>query len=302
MDQKQPLVSVGILTYNRPNGLKNTLHQIVNQTYRNLEIIVSDNCSETPETGEVVREFMKKDDRITYFRQPVNITPLPNFKFTLEQASAEYFMWAADDDEWEPDFIEELMKPFFDDEQTVFSFCHIRNKDPRTEEIVDDGVSDNVGSDSRYMLVRAFKSIFFSASGAWVYGLVRRKYVGKWLYERRFGCDHLWLLSLTRYGKIHISRKVLYTNTLLGRGFHRDYFHHYYDRKIKKIGVNISSTIMWAYEFFVYAWTAGSYTFYERLCLSVFIVMRFLKPRYWRRFAGDIRALLFQPSIWEFKE
>jgi len=39
----QPLVTVGVPTYNRPKGLKRALNSLVNQTYQNLEIIVSDN-------------------------------------------------------------------------------------------------------------------------------------------------------------------------------------------------------------------------------------------------------------------
>ena len=69
---KNPLVSVGIPTFNRPDGLRRTLECITNQTYKNLEIIVSDNCSPGPETEAVVREFMAKDRRIQYYRQENN--------------------------------------------------------------------------------------------------------------------------------------------------------------------------------------------------------------------------------------
>ena len=68
----EPLVSVGIPTYNRPEGLRRTLECITGQTYRNLEIIVSDNCSPDPEVERVVRSFMAHDARIQYFRQPEN--------------------------------------------------------------------------------------------------------------------------------------------------------------------------------------------------------------------------------------
>ena len=44
-DTNLPLVTVGIPTYNRPKGLERTLQCILNQTYANLEIIISDNCS-----------------------------------------------------------------------------------------------------------------------------------------------------------------------------------------------------------------------------------------------------------------
>jgi glycosyltransferase involved in cell wall biosynthesis len=102
----QPLVSVGIPTFNRPSGLRRTLEHICKQTYSNLEILVSDNASRSSETEGVVREFEKHDKRIKYFRQSTNIGAIANFRFVLEKASGEYFMWAADDDEWDATFIE----------------------------------------------------------------------------------------------------------------------------------------------------------------------------------------------------
>lgn len=104
----QPLVSVGIPTYNRPEGLRKTLECITGQTYKNLEIIVSDNCSPGLDTEIVVREFMAKDNRVQYYRQDENIGPLLNFQFVLEKTTGEYFMWAADDDLWIKSFIEVL--------------------------------------------------------------------------------------------------------------------------------------------------------------------------------------------------
>jgi glycosyltransferase involved in cell wall biosynthesis len=102
----KPLVSVGIPTFNRPKGLRRTLEFICGQTYPNLEILVSDNASPGSETESVAREFSAQDKRIKYFRQPTNIGPIANFRFVLAKASGDYFMWAADDDEWDARFIE----------------------------------------------------------------------------------------------------------------------------------------------------------------------------------------------------
>lgn len=100
-----PLVTVGIPTFNRPDGLRRTLECIRAQTYRNLEIIVSDNCSDTPETRAVVLAHQQADARVRYVRQERNIGLEANFKFLLAQATGEFFFWAADDDEWTPDFV-----------------------------------------------------------------------------------------------------------------------------------------------------------------------------------------------------
>jgi len=106
MDISFPLVSVGIPAYNKPEGLRRTLKCITQQTYKNLQIIISDDCSPDKETETVAREFMGKDPRIRYIRQQKNIGAESNFKFLLKKAAGEYFMWAADDDEWDQRFIE----------------------------------------------------------------------------------------------------------------------------------------------------------------------------------------------------
>jgi glycosyltransferase involved in cell wall biosynthesis len=102
----RPLVSVGIPTYNRPAGLRRTLECICGQTYSNIEIVVSDNASPDSATKSVVDEFATRDHRIRYFGQLSNIGAMENFRFVLARASGEYFMWAADDDEWDSRFVE----------------------------------------------------------------------------------------------------------------------------------------------------------------------------------------------------
>ena len=104
-----PLVSVGIPTYNRPLGLRRTLSCITAQSYQHLEIVVSDNCSSDPGVAVVVQELSRQDHRIRPFRQTTNLGVYNNFRYVLSKSQGTYFMWAADDDEWEPTFVEELV-------------------------------------------------------------------------------------------------------------------------------------------------------------------------------------------------
>ncbi len=122
-----PMVSVGVPTYNRPNGLRRTLECITTQSYRNLEIIVSDNASPGDETGAVVREFMSRDTRIKYIRQDRNIGVIPNFQYVLKMATGEYFMWAADDDEWDPVFIE-FCQSNIGDSGSIMTAFEVKNR------------------------------------------------------------------------------------------------------------------------------------------------------------------------------
>src|SRR3989339_1589132 len=127
----EPLISIGIPTYNRPDGLRRTLTEITGQTYPNLDIIVSDNASSGEDTENIVREFMRNDQRIRYFKQITNLGVHPNFQFVLAQARGEYFMWAADDDWRKANFIEELYQKLSGDSCAVIAFCDF---DSRNEE------------------------------------------------------------------------------------------------------------------------------------------------------------------------
>lgn len=103
-----PLITIGIPTYNRADGyLRNALQSALNQTYPNIEIVVSDNCSDD-NTEAVVASL--NDSRIRYYRQRINIGPQNNFNFCLNQANGTYFLLLSDDDMIDTDFIETCLK------------------------------------------------------------------------------------------------------------------------------------------------------------------------------------------------
>lgn len=103
------LVSVGIPCFNRPALLKRAIQSVQAQSYRHLEIIVSDNASTDPAVEDLIRSLALSDPRIKYFRQPENLGPMRNFEYALQASTAPYFMWVADDDWIEPFFIEEAL-------------------------------------------------------------------------------------------------------------------------------------------------------------------------------------------------
>ncbi len=103
----RPLVTIGICTYNRADSyLKSALQSAVDQTYPNLEIVVSDNCS-VDHTEDLVRSF--EDPRIRYFKHERNLGVNNNFNFALDQARGAYFLLLHDDDLIDPDFCETCM-------------------------------------------------------------------------------------------------------------------------------------------------------------------------------------------------
>ncbi|MCP9836504.1 glycosyltransferase family 2 protein [Cyanobium sp. N.Huapi 1H5] len=118
-----PLVTVGMPTYNRPQELERSLAMIRAQSYQNLDIVVSDNASPDPRVARLVLAKSEQDPRIRYFRQDSNIGPSANFVFVLRKAKGSFFMWAADDDEWHPLFIEKLLQALLGNSSCGLAFC-----------------------------------------------------------------------------------------------------------------------------------------------------------------------------------
>jgi len=215
-----PLVSVGIPTYNHPEGLRRTLECITQQTYSNLEIIVSDNCSPGRETEVVVREFMDRDLRIQYFRQEENIGPTLNFQFVLETATGEYFMWAADDDAWEPSYVSCMVEALENNPDAVLSFCRFDfisvDKQPLTPI---NRSSRIIGQDRLYRLLYSCCLMPYVANANYIYGLIRKDILLKCggvetRVDAYRGADIVTLFHLLYYGKFITVDKLLHHYTL----------------------------------------------------------------------------------------
>lgn len=104
---KQPLVSICIPTYNRPNYLKQALEACLNQTYKNLEICITDNSDK-----DIARNIVKKFKRlkINYEKNKKNIGSFNNLQKCAKKAKGKYIKFLLDDDLIEPECIEEMVE------------------------------------------------------------------------------------------------------------------------------------------------------------------------------------------------
>ncbi|MBD2353063.1 glycosyltransferase family 2 protein [Tolypothrix sp. FACHB-123] len=118
--QSEPLVSVVIPTYNRPQYLKHAIASAVKQTYQNIEIIISDNCSsENP--LPIVESFA--DPRIRFWRHPQNIGMIANQMHGFKMARGKYVASLHDDDMWNEDFLAKLIPPLEANPDLILAFC-----------------------------------------------------------------------------------------------------------------------------------------------------------------------------------
>lgn len=93
----EPLVTIGLPVYNGERYLAHAIDCLLNQTFRDFVVLISDNAS-TDRTGEICRQYASQDARIRYHRNRNNIGMAGNYNLTFSMARSKYFRWATSDD------------------------------------------------------------------------------------------------------------------------------------------------------------------------------------------------------------
>ncbi|MES1021695.1 glycosyltransferase family 2 protein [Gloeocapsa sp. BRSZ] len=131
MNNTQPRVSIGMPVYNGAIYLKQALDSLLNQTFPDFEIIISDNGS-TDQTQEICRAYAAHDPRIHYYRNDQNLGAGWNFNRVLELAHSEYFRWACHDDICAPELLQQCVEVLDSNPSVVLCY-------PKTTVINEDG-------------------------------------------------------------------------------------------------------------------------------------------------------------------
>ena len=90
-NSKSPKVSIGMPVYNGEKFIRRALDSLLDQTFADFEVIISDNAS-MDKTREICLEYAVKDERIRYYRNDVNIEPISNFNRVLHSASGQLIL------------------------------------------------------------------------------------------------------------------------------------------------------------------------------------------------------------------
>ena len=119
------LVDILLPTYNtREKYLKKQLDSLLNQTYTNIKIYISDDASTNNNLLEILNEYKDKDNRIVLFKQKQNLGYNKNFEFLMNQSTADYIMFCDHDDIWHDDKVEKSLKKIQESNcSLVYSNC-----------------------------------------------------------------------------------------------------------------------------------------------------------------------------------
>jgi glycosyltransferase involved in cell wall biosynthesis len=215
-----PKVSIGMPVYNGEKYIRMALDSLLAQTFKDFELIISDNAS-SDRTWKILNEYATKDNRVVLYRQKENIGITKNFIFVLDHAQGEYFMWAACDDLWEPSYIYTLVGNLSSNHSAVLSFSVFNTIDEYGGEICKYPFLYKLPSDKLFR--RLWNYIMqdeYLGKANCIYSLMRRsaiqsvvQFIG-WK-ENIWGADMLLVFGLLLMGDIIIDRELLFHKRMI---------------------------------------------------------------------------------------
>ena len=229
--QNMPEISIGMPVFNGEAFLEKRLKSILEQSFENFELIISDNAS-TDKTEEICKTFQKSDKRIRYIRQSKNKGVTWNLNFVLKESKGEFFMWAAVDDMISPQFVEKNYEILQNNEKIVASISKIEplfsidekgNRDNYSKLI--QNLRDSTRPRSVFSISGTFdekvRKYLRSSSCQVIYSLFRRKELSTCFHESFIGNDWAVFLNVLKYGDLHVLDDVLmyeYQSGITGKG------------------------------------------------------------------------------------
>lgn len=203
---RTPLVTVGIPVYNGEQDLPESVGSILNQSYTNLEIIISDNAS-TDGTQLVAKQLAAQDHRIRYHRLDRNIGANANFEHVRRLARGEYFMWHGSDDVRPPGSIERLVQALERNPLAVMAHGPILAKVPG---VMEEEIANEMDLSSTRVSRRIIQFTQHMRHIAMEYGLFRLDKLRQAVFEYppherpfgRFGDDYLICLQMCLLGPV----------------------------------------------------------------------------------------------------
>ncbi|MBY0196841.1 glycosyltransferase family 2 protein [Priestia megaterium] len=140
MKEVNEMISVIIPTFNRRDIISRSIASVLNQTYKNIEVLVIDDAS-TDDTDKVVKKI--KDPRVKYFRLRENTQGTVPRNYGIEKSSGEYIAFLDSDDEWFPKKLElqiNYIKSYGEKANNVLCFTNadVKINDKKINKVIND--------------------------------------------------------------------------------------------------------------------------------------------------------------------
>lgn len=210
----QPMVTIGIPTYNRPALLRRAARSALAQRDVSIEVVISDDASTDPEVGEVLHELATTDPRVRVLRQDQNLGHARNYQAVLEAAEGKYFMWLADDDWLDPGYVACCLAVLAEDQGTVLA-CGRASYYADGAHVVDERPINLISSRPGVRVIRYFARV--SLNGP-LFGLARRNQWAAIGFPPTVGGDWILVAALATRGRVRTISDTVIHRSLTGLG------------------------------------------------------------------------------------
>ncbi len=192
-------VSIILPVYNGAKYIAQSIESILAQTYKNLELIIVNDCSKD-NTLEICNEYAKKDSRIKVISNSTNLK-LPNtLNVGFDEATGDYYTWTSDDNLFRINAIEAMVNTLQKNPNLVMVYSNYT--------IIDDGgrCIEDINLADPQNIVNA------NVCGAcFLYTAEVAKKVGRYDANLFLAEDYDYWIRIYRYGRMkHIHENLYY--------------------------------------------------------------------------------------------
>lgn len=204
-----PKVSICITTYNRGHSLPQTLDSILDQDFTDFELIISDDNS-TDNTQAVCEGYVKRDSRVKYFRNEINLKMPGNLNAAISKASGDFIANLHDGDIYRRDIIRKWYDTLSRHPEALFVFNQYQMLNSRGEKtaLIDHQLDEvNTGS--------SIAAYFFEtlSSAPWGTVMARREAYRKYgLFDATYGFIsdvEMWLRLASKGSVCYVSEPLI---------------------------------------------------------------------------------------------
>jgi len=209
MMTNRPLVSVGLPVYNGEEAIDRAIKSLMEQTYSNLEIVISNNGS-TDGTQEILKRYQELDSRIKVFNSDVNRGSIWNFNKVFQESTGKYFMWASHDDNHDLRFVATCVQAMEKEEHAALCAPNMQMTSAGSNEVI--WISSMDSFKNKNSLKARYRETLRNFPAVSIYGLYRRSLLEKTrLFPRVVGGDLLMIQELSLFGPFIGFPEILFT-------------------------------------------------------------------------------------------
>jgi glycosyltransferase involved in cell wall biosynthesis len=206
-----PRVTLAMPVYNGEAFIEIAIRSILNQSFSDLELVITDNAS-VDGTEAICRRLAEADSRIRYFRNEKNLGAAANYNLGYKYARGEYFKWCAHDDYISEDYVRLAVAALDADREAIMAYGRSEMIDSLghpapSESAIFEGL-ENPDAARRFL-----KVIRTGGSCSAIFGVFRRASLAlSLLHQPYYSSDRALLAEMALLGRFILVPGIIFYN------------------------------------------------------------------------------------------